>query len=118
MDIGENITVRCPHCEWDVSQVAHLTGDTVTCPGCHREFRFFSFLPSHASRTRAARLGYRFVGLDKTEIPQAAPNMVPEQVALENKILPVVIDGDILTVARNETGVRESQCQEVVGSPI
>jgi len=50
-------------------------------------------------RARAAKLGYPFVDLGTVEIPPAVVAAVPERVARENRVLPVSLDGEALTVA-------------------
>jgi type II secretory ATPase GspE/PulE/Tfp pilus assembly ATPase PilB-like protein len=50
-------------------------------------------------RARAAKLGYPFVDLERTQILPMILDLVPEQVAREHRVLPVSLDGDRLTVA-------------------
>lgn len=50
-------------------------------------------------RAEAARLGFPFVDLDSAVIPPEAVAALPEGVARENRVVPVALEGDTLTVA-------------------
>lgn len=52
-----------------------------------------------ACRTRAEHLGFPFVDLDSITIPTGAVEAMPGAVARENRVVPVALDGDTLTVA-------------------
>lgn len=47
---------------------------------------------------QAAHFGYEFVDLEKAEIPQSVIELVPESVARENVVIPLMLDGEALVV--------------------
>lgn len=59
-------------------------------------------------RARAAKLGYHFVDLDKQQILPVVIDAVPEQVARENEILPVSLEGGTLTIAIDDPRAEDS----------
>ncbi len=47
---------------------------------------------------QAEHFGYEFVDLENAEIPQSVIELVPESVARENIVIPLMLDGEALVV--------------------
>ena len=99
MDVGDSFSIRCPFCQAAHLANVHLRRASATCPACHKEFPFSAMSPSDICRVRAGQMGYRFVDLDSMEIPAAVLEAVPEAIARHDKVVPVAIDGDTLSIA-------------------
>jgi type II secretory ATPase GspE/PulE/Tfp pilus assembly ATPase PilB-like protein len=55
-----------------------------------------------ACKAQAAKLGYKFVNLDETSITAALLKLVPEAVARQYKVLPIALEGDLLTLVLHD----------------
>jgi type II secretory ATPase GspE/PulE/Tfp pilus assembly ATPase PilB-like protein len=99
MDTMANVVSRCPHCHRRLSAPARLLDAVVHCPACHQRFRFHPASGDERIRAEAERLGFRFLELQGTTIAPAAIRAVPATVARQERILPLAVDGETLTVA-------------------
>jgi len=55
-----------------------------------------------ACKAQATKLGYKFVNLDETSIAPEVLKTVPEGVAREYKVLPIALEGDLLTLVLHD----------------
>lgn len=102
MDTMANVVSRCPHCHRRLTAPARLLDAVVHCPACHQRFRFHPASGDDRIRAEAERLGFHFMELQGATIAPAAIRAVPAAVARQERILPVAIEGDTLTVAMGE----------------
>lgn len=95
----DTVASRCPHCQRRLTAPSRLVDTVVHCPACHQQFRLQP--PSSGDRVRdeAERLGFRFLDLHGATPSPAALRAVPAPVARQERILPIAIEGDLLTVA-------------------
>jgi type II secretory ATPase GspE/PulE/Tfp pilus assembly ATPase PilB-like protein len=95
----ETVASRCPHCQRRLTAPARLVDTVVHCPACHQQFRLQPPSAGNRVRDEAERLGFRFLELHGATLSPAALRAVPAPVARQERILPVAIEGDTLTVA-------------------
>lgn len=58
--------------------------------------------PAQVAEARAQELGVPFVDLNTYTIDPSAVNVVPERIARQHKVVPIVKDGNVLTVAMSD----------------
>jgi type II secretory ATPase GspE/PulE/Tfp pilus assembly ATPase PilB-like protein len=95
----DTVVSRCPHCQRRLTAPVRLIDTVVHCPACHQQFRLHPASSGDRVRDEAERLGFRFLELHGATPSPAALRAVPALVARQERILPMAIEGETLTVA-------------------
>jgi len=71
-------------------------------------------------RTKAARLGYTLVDLDQQKVPAQVLELVPEPIVRKHRVLPVSLEGDVLTLVMSDPPVPDvlDQLRFLLNRPI